>query len=273
MRKNCLEPSGYPRAQKRWGQHFLIDPNIARKIARLVDIHAGDRIVEIGPGQGFLTQFFLQLDVSIVAVEVDQRYVEFLRQRFSNNPNLVIIHQDFLKVDLSELAGTANSLKVVGNIPYNITSPVLFKLVENRFLIQKAVLMVQKELAQRIVAVPGSKDYGIVSILMQTFCSPRWAFSVSAEVFRPKPKVESAVIEIFFKSPYAAEVDDVSRYMRLVKTAFQQRRKKLRNSLRGVVDFSSAIACNFDFDRRPEQISIEQWINLYKNWIPPEKNC
>ena len=249
------------RAKKSLGQHFLVDQNIARKIVSLLQPQKGDVILEIGPGQGILTQFFLRTQARLVGVEVDERLAEILRQKFAGAPNIEIIRADFREFDFSGLKKESVRVKWLGNLPYNLTSVVLFRLVDAFPDVSRAVFMVQREVAERIAAGPGTKEYGILSVLLQTFFVSKLAFRVSAKVFRPVPAVESAVI-LFEKREEVRLNCDKSELTALVKRAFNQRRKLLRKSLREWIAPEAQRAVNFDFDRRPEEVPVEEWKRL-----------
>jgi len=250
------------RAKKSLGQHFLVDPNIARKIVALVQPEEGDVILEIGPGKGILTQFFLHTPARVVAVEVDERLVELLQQRFAAAENIEIVAADFRRFEIARLKGSGVRLKWLGNLPYNLTSVVLFRLVEEAAAdVARAVFMVQREVAERIVAQPGTKDYGILSVLVQTFFSARKAFSVPRTVFRPPPAVESAVI-LLEKREQVDVNCAIHEFVDLVKRSFNRRRKLLRNSLREWIPPEVQSHVAFNFDRRPEEVPIEDWKRL-----------
>ncbi len=243
------------------GQNFLIDKNIAGKIVNLIQVSKDDLIVEIGPGRGVLTQFFCDKPASFVIVEIDSRSVDLLRQNLAQCTKIEIVHGDFLSFDINSLNLQKRRLKWIGNLPYNITSSVLFKMLSVHPLVQKAVFMVQVEVAQRIVSTSGSKLYGILSVLMQTFYDVKLVFKVSKHVFRPKPKVDSAVISLDIR-PEVTLNCDMLFFQKLVKTAFNQRRKQLRNSLRSYFDREEIESVPFDLSRRAEDLTVEEWKKL-----------
>ncbi|MBN8587477.1 MAG: ribosomal RNA small subunit methyltransferase A [Rhodothermia bacterium] len=213
---------------KRFGQNFLQDPNIIRKIVGAVQAPLGAKVVEIGPGTGALTGELLRTYPDLTAIEVDHRAVAWLKGQFSY---LDIRLQDVLQTGWDELGGT-RPLFVVGNLPYYITTPILFSLLDAATTVKRAILMMQLEVAQRLVAKPNTKEYGILSVVTQLYAQPQLLFKVPASVFYPKPDVVSAVIALDFfpKEEIAPNID--STYLRLViRTAFNQRRKTLRNSL------------------------------------------
>lgn len=255
MMKEKIKP------KKSLGQNFLIDRNIAKKIVDLVEVSNEDLLIEIGPGQGVLTRFFCDKPINLIAVEIDIRYVEQLQQTFQAHKNISIIHHDFLTYDFSQINEPRGKLKWLGNLPYNITSSVLFKLLSIFPAVKKAVFMVQQEVANRINAASGNKEYGIPSILIQTFYKVSKEFNVSNKVFRPKPKVDSAVISLDIRPDFDLNCNMLF-FQRIVKTAFNQRRKLLSNALEPIMDKSGMEQISFNFNRRPEQIPVNEWKDL-----------
>ncbi|MFO7445376.1 MAG: 16S rRNA (adenine(1518)-N(6)/adenine(1519)-N(6))-dimethyltransferase RsmA [Ignavibacteriaceae bacterium] len=247
-----------PKPLKRFGQNYLTDQNILSKIAEEVNPQPGDKIIEIGPGTGALTAKLLEKIPSITAVEIDTRVIEELKLSY---PEINLIRGDFLDIDLTELYDN-KKLRIAGNIPYNLTSPILFKLIENNNIISDAVLMVQFEVAQRMTAQKGSKDYSILSVILKYFSDVKISFKVSPNVFYPKPKVYSAVIHIFMKEKQTSKEAD--RYLiKMVKAAFGNRRKTLKNSLSnsifGNINFSGS---GIDLSLRAEQLDLEDFVKL-----------
>jgi 16S rRNA (adenine1518-N6/adenine1519-N6)-dimethyltransferase len=244
---------------KRFGQNFLQDHNIIRKIISEIDPKENDLVLEIGPGQGALTQYLVLSKANLTAIEIDKRVIEDLQIRFSN---LNLIQQDFLDLELSQFAVTSQKIRVVGNIPYNITSPILFKLFDNNLIIQDAVFMVQLEVAKRMTAKIGSKDYGILSILLDYYGKTELSFKVSRNVFFPKPNVDSAIVHIKFND-VRNDTNFNSVFKSIVKSAFGNRRKTLKNSLsNGIfadVNFSD---CGIDLSLRAEQLNVNDFIHL-----------
>jgi len=247
---------------RKWlGQNFLIDNNIARKIVDSIDIKKLNAVIEIGPGTGALTQFILPKTQKYIGIEVDKKLAETLRQKYLKIPAFSLIQEDFLKLDLQGILGDYDkfSYTIIGNIPYNITSPILFKLFDICSNIHEAVLMVQLEVARRIIALPGNKDYGILSIFSQIHADVSFLFKVPSTVFFPEPKVDSAVIKCRFYHSAREQFADYQLFSRVIHTCFQHRRKMLRNSL--TILFSKGILTklNIDLSLRPEQLSVEQW--------------
>lgn len=245
---------------KRFGQNFLQDQNILRKIVDEIGPEQDDSLIEIGPGQGALTEKILEKNSNLIAIEIDKRVTEDLANRF---PELKIIQADFLKINLSEfIESDQKKLRVFGNIPYYITSPILFKLFENNILLKDAVFMVQFEVAKRITAKQNSDDYGILSVLINYFGEAKLAFKVSPNVFYPKPKVFSAIVHIWFnKQRYDQSFNKV--FTLIVKSAFGNRRKTLKNSLSNgifaAIDFSKS---GVDLSLRAENLDVNDFIKL-----------
>ncbi len=250
----------FPAAKKSLGQNFLIDPNIARKIVEAIPAGPGETVLEIGPGRGMLTEFLLAKKFHVVAVELDNFYADYLKETFGKHSNFSLIHADFLTLKLSEIG--MQPIHVVGNLPYSITSPVLFKLIKERQFAHSATLMMQREVAERMVGKPRTKDYGILSIWVQTFADVRLIFKVPSAVFRPRPRVDSALVQLKWKSQREQIPKNDVYFLQLIKTAFRQRRKRLRNSLKPIFPLAIQQKIDFDFSRRPEEVSIDEWIQL-----------
>lgn len=246
------------RAKKHLGQHFLKDENIARKIGDVLGFEGYEEVLEIGPGMGVLTEHLLKRTDHLSVIELDRESVAYLIQHF---PSLKgrILHGDFLKLDLEE-EFNGKQLGIIGNFPYNISSQILFKAIENRHLVPEFGGMFQKEVAQRITQGPGSKTYGILSVISQAFYTAEYLFTVPPEVFSPPPRVESGVIRLKRKDDFELPVEP-SFFFRVVKTAFNQRRKTLRNSLKSL-GLSDKLREDAIFARRPEQLSVEEFIQL-----------
>lgn len=232
--------------KKSLGQHFLTDKNIIEKIANAIPAQQGDRVIEIGPGTGALTGALIDRFENLLVVELDQRAIEILEHKFED---LDIRHENVLDVDWETLSTGKEMTHVVGNLPYYITSQILFSLLENRELLSDALLMMQKEVAERLVSDIRTKDYGILSVQTQLMCTPEILFPVSRQCFSPQPNVESAVVKLTFdKGELACSDKDLKT---VVRTAFNQRRKKLSNALKPVVPKDQQPA-EFDFDKRAE---------------------
>ena len=244
--------------KKSLDQNFLIDRNIASKIISLLDISPNDVLIEIGPGKGILTQFFFELKNTVYAIEIDKRCVEYLNDTLKKYSHINIIHQNFLDWTLEKQNFVKKELKWVGNLPYNITSSVLFKLIDLYPQVRRAVFMVQREVAERIVASHGNKDYGILSVLVQTFYSVKKRFVVSNSVFRPKPRVDSAVITLECRKNVNLGCE-LQTYQQVVKKAFNQRRKLLTNSLKSLFSQDDFENQPFEFHRRAEEVPVKEW--------------
>ncbi len=255
------------RPRKRFGQHFLAQPGTALRIVQSAELSHTDAVVEIGPGLGALTRFILPQVEKLHLVELDKNIVEYLRERTSAE-NAFIHQQDALSFDFGNLVGTLRKrLTVLGNLPYNISSPLIFHLLESFPAIERAVFMVQKEVGMRFAAVPGTKDYGVLTVLLGIYGKVRILFTVGPNQFYPPPKVDSVVLRIDFgkERPEGVEFDFLRK---LVSKSFQQRRKTLGNSLAGVFGLSSAALGQafqqalIDPKRRPETLSAQEFLIL-----------
>ena len=216
------------------GQHFLIDQGIAQKIVRLADLEPEDCLVEIGPGMGVLTFLMLPLVKKVVAVELDQGMAEWLREKAEGMASLTVVRQDALSFDFATVARDAGrKIKVVANLPYNISTPVIFRLLENREAVSRLTLMLQREVAQRISAPPGNKAYGPLSIFTQLYTSPKIMMRVPPEAFYPRPKVESALVRFEILERPRITINDADFFQKVVRASFAQRRKTLLNALKG----------------------------------------
>jgi len=249
------------RAKKHLGQHFLKDETIAQKIADSLSTEKYKHILEIGPGMGVLTKYLLKKDKIVWVVEIDRESIAYLTSHYLHLSER-IIEADFLKMDLKTQFKN-QPLAIIGNFPYNISTQIVFKAIENRDQIPEFSGMFQKEVAQRITGKPGNKIYGILSVLTQAFYDTEYLFTVPPSVFNPPPKVESGVIKLIRKENYDLPVD-TAFFFRVVKTAFNQRRKTLRNSLKSF-GISDKLKEDVIFALRPEQLSVEQFIELTKN--------
>ena len=242
--------------KKYLGQHFLIDKEIAKKI--VMSLSNPKNVLEIGPGTGVLTEFLINKNINLKLVEIDSESVDFLIQKLSVNEK-IIFKQDFLKLNLKGLFNQ-NSFSVIGNFPYNISSQILFKIIENREIISEMIGMFQLEVAERICENEGSKKYGIISVLTQAFYHTEFLFSVSSNLFNPPPKVNSAVIKLIIKRNIKLQCDE-NLFFKIVKLSFQQRRKTIRNSLK-TFNLSKNLREHTIFDNRPEQLSVNKFVQL-----------
>lgn len=243
------------KTKKSLGQHFLTDKMVLLQIINAINAKEDDRVIEIGAGIGALTRWLAEKFTDVHAIELDQRAVQVLEKEITT---ITIHQQDVLKVNWSEMVDAQKNNIVVGNLPYYITSPILFDLLENRSLFTEAILMMQKEVAERLVAQPASKQYGILSVQTQLFCTPEILFDVAPHSFSPPPNVDSAVIKLKFDQANLPFSDQTLKS--LVRTAFNQRRKKLSNSLKPVLgDYQPD---GFNFDDRAEHWSPETYAKL-----------
>lgn len=238
---------------------------MAIRIVEAADISSSDPVLEIGPGSGALTGLLLERSRKVVAVEVDPRLCSLLREKFGRDPRFTLVEGDVLKVNLKELLSDGR-WTVVGNLPYHITSPVLFMLSEHRERVSRAVVMVQREVARRIVASPGSRDYGLLSVMLRLDARPEYLFEVGPGNFSPRPKVTSAVVRLDFTEPFPIRPKDREIFKRLVRAAFGGRRKMLRNSLSSLappeVLFEASMKAGVDLSLRAEQVPLEGFVLL-----------
>ncbi|MBD5192047.1 MAG: 16S rRNA (adenine(1518)-N(6)/adenine(1519)-N(6))-dimethyltransferase RsmA [Bacteroidales bacterium] len=250
------------RPKKNLGQHFLTDRSVADRIAATLDPYIGMPVIEVGPGMGMLTQFLLERGHNLTVVELDSESVEYLNENF---PQLKgrIIEEDFLKLDLNRIVPGDGKFCVIGNYPYNISSQIFFHLLDYLDRVECCSGMLQREVAQRLAAEPGGKDRGILSILLQAWFDVEYLFTVSENVFNPPPKVKSGVIKMV-RNGVTDLGCDTRLFKSIVKTSFGQRRKTLRNSLRGMLppDPSPELMALPVWGMRPEQLSVEQFIEL-----------
>ncbi len=247
------------RAKKHLGQHFLNDENIAKKIVdSLLEVNNGATVVEIGPGTGVLTKYLAaDLKNNFWALDVDTDSVPYLKQHYPEIADNVLL-EDFLKFDIKQII--KGKFNVVGNFPYNISTEILFKVLDNRNDVDCVVGMFQKEVAMRIAEKPGTKTYGITSVLLQAFYDIEYLFTVNENVFTPPPKVKSAVIRLRRNKRTKLSCDE-ELFTKVVKTTFNQRRKQIRNSIRPIIHIDDADLPPV-FQKRPEQLSVEEFIAL-----------
>ena len=241
------------------GQHFLKDLKVAQDIADTVDSQPELPILEVGPGMGVLTQFLVKKERTVKVVEVDYESVAYLREAFTSLEDH-IIEDDFLKMNLNRTFD-GNPFVLTGNYPYNISSQIFFKMLDNKELIPCCTGMIQKEVAERIAAGPGSKTYGILSVLIQAWYEVEYLFTVSEHVFNPPPKVKSAVIRMTRNQTHDLGCNE-KLFKQVVKTTFNQRRKTLRNSIKPILGKESSILQDEIFNKRPEQLSVQQFVEL-----------
>ena len=249
------------RARKRFGQNFLHDIGVIQRIVDSIHPKPGDNIVEIGPGLGALTEQLFEATGSIHVVELDRDLVERLQKRFGKEKNFHIHSNDALKFDFGALANHGK-LRVVGNLPYNISTPLLFHLMEQIDSIQDIHCMLQKEVVDRICAGPGDNNYGRLSVMLQYHCQAQHLFNVSADAFQPPPKVESAILRLTPHAEPAVSVDDKKLFSQLVSQAFNQRRKTLRNSLKNYLSADAIESLGINPGARPETLSLVDFAKL-----------
>ncbi len=252
---------------KRFGQNYLTDNNTIEKIIGRFSPNINDSVIEIGPGQGALTEKLYGKVKKYAAIEIDNRVIEKLKKDY---PKVNFINQDFLKIKFSDF-DFPHPIRIIGNIPYNITAPIIFKLIENHSFFSDAMMMVQYEVAQRLTAKPKTKQYGILSVILNYFADVELEFKISPNVFYPKPNVDSAIISVKFKNPELKVLDE-NQFVKLVKNAFSMRRKTLRNSLKNSI-FINYIKNDspFDLSKRAEELTVTDYVNL-SNYIS-EKNA
>jgi 16S rRNA (adenine1518-N6/adenine1519-N6)-dimethyltransferase len=253
-------------AKKGFGQNFIIDPSIVEKIARLSGIDENSIVVEVGPGIGALTEQLAIKAKSVTAFEIDPRCIEVLADTLSPYPNVNVVLQDFLSVTDDELP--SGELVLCANLPYYVTTPILFHIIEDMPRITSFTIMVQKEVADRFVAKPSTKDYNALSIIVQTLFEVKTVMNVSKAVFLPRPTVDSAVVR--FKRKSTLPIEDADRFFRLVKTAFTQRRKTLANNLKEISDNetiqSKLLEAGLDLKVRAEALTLNDFYRLYEVW-------
>ncbi len=228
--------SGMQRPKKRLGQHFLSDKNIITKIIRAAELKDGERVLEIGPGRGALTTALIEAGADLIAIEFDSSLIDGLNKCFGPSGRFRLIHADAVKIPFQEVladGGEASKVKVVANLPYNISGPILAKFVEDRALFSSMTIMLQKEVADRLLAEPSTKDYGALTIIVRAFMTVRRAFNVPPSCFIPPPKVDSTVITMVPREKTLVTPDIEAAFKKVTKGAFLQRRKTIRNSLKG----------------------------------------
>lgn len=253
------------RPKKFLGQHFLTDMDVARRIADTVDACPALPILEVGPGTGVLTQFLIPKQRELKVVEIDFESVPYLHEHF---PELGenIIQADFLRMDLAQVFG-GREFVLTGNYPYNISSQIFFKMLDYRHLIPCCTGMIQKEVAERLAARPGSRTYGVLSVMLQAWYDIEYLFTVDEHVFNPPPKVKSAVVR-FTRNKRRSLGCDERLFRRIVKTVFTMRRKMLRNGMKQIVGKDSPLLADPMFNRRPEELSVEDYIALTNSVEP-----
>ena len=247
--------------KKQLGQHFLADRAVIAQILLAIDPRPGERLVEIGPGQGAITLPLLRRHHALTVIEFDRDLITPLAIAAEGLGDLTIIHKDVLQVDFGKLAGDER-IRLVGNLPYNISTPILFHVLEHAEGIVDMHFMLQKEVVERMAAGPGSKAFGRLSVMLQALCRVEPLFEVPPSAFRPPPKVDSAVVRLLPRSPSEVGIDDPAMFERVVREAFGQRRKTLRNALLQVCDAEAIAAAGLRPELRAEQVPVAGFINL-----------
>ncbi|HEU0154071.1 MAG TPA: 16S rRNA (adenine(1518)-N(6)/adenine(1519)-N(6))-dimethyltransferase RsmA [Arenimonas sp.] len=257
--------------KKNLGQHFLADRSYIDRIVMAVNPKAGDRLVEIGPGQGAITFPLLRKHGELTVIEFDRDLITPLMEASEGVGRLTIIHKDVLQVDFSRLAGDEGPLRLVGNLPYNISSPILFHALEHAGAVRDMHFMLQKEVVDRMAADPGSKVYGRLSVMLQAYCTVTSLFDVPPGAFRPPPKVDSSVVRLVPKAAADIGIADPALFERVVRDAFGQRRKTLRNALSQVCSGADIEAAGLRPDARAEQLAVADFVQLarFLGTLPP----
>ncbi|OQW92216.1 MAG: 16S rRNA (adenine(1518)-N(6)/adenine(1519)-N(6))-dimethyltransferase [Beggiatoa sp. IS2] len=255
----------YPR--KQWGQHFLHDPTIIYHLITAIAPVSGQHLIEIGPGKGALTLPLLQQSVKLDVIELDPYLVKQLQPLTLSYPQLTVHHADALKFDFRTLVTDHQPVRIVGNLPYNISTPLLFHLLTSADLIQDMMFMLQKEVVDRMIAMPATANYGRLSVMLQYHCRIEKQFNVSPRAFYPPPQVDSTVVHLlpYFTPPVALR--DFNVFSQVVTQAFSQRRKTLRNSLRGLLNETEIQQLGIDAQRRPETLTLTEFARLANHLV------
>jgi 16S rRNA (adenine1518-N6/adenine1519-N6)-dimethyltransferase len=254
-------------AKKSLGQHFLHERGVVEKMLLAVDPRPGDRLVEIGPGQGALTLPLLDRHGALTAIEFDRDLLAPLADAARAHGALTLHHADVLDVDLTALAA-GGTLRLVGNLPYNLSSPILFHALDHAPAIRDMHFMLQKEVVERMAAAPGSKVYGRLSVMLQAWCEVTALFNVGPGAFKPPPKVDSAVVRLVPRAATTIGIEDRLHFAAVVRAAFGQRRKTLRNALRALCDAGQLQAAGIDPQLRAEQLAVADFVRLAKHTAP-----
>lgn len=250
------------RARKRFGQHFLHDPSVVTRIVRAIGVKAGDRVVEIGPGLGALTGALMERCDKLHVVELDRDLAARLRAQHQGDGRLTVHADDALRFDFRQLANAGERLRVVGNLPYNVSTPLLFHLLAQASIIDDMHFMLQREVVERLVAAPGGKDYGRLTLMVRLECESEKLFEVGAGAFRPAPRVTSALVRLRVRRQPVVLLSDRAAFAALVRHLFSRRRKTLRNSLRGRLGEAALEALGIDPKARPETLDLDAFAAL-----------
>lgn len=256
---------GHQRAKKRFGQHFLHDKNIIDKIITAFSPEKGQKIIEIGPGKGALTIPLLQHQIELDVIEIDKDLVQSIINKCEKTGKINVHCVDVLKFDFCQF--TNNKLRIVGNLPYNISTPIIFHLLKYKHCISDMLFMLQKEVVDRLSAEPGNKNYGRLSVMVQSQCQVEKLFDIGPESFAPPPKVNSSLVRLQFCDTYDKNIVNSETFARMVNSAFQQRRKTLRNSLNAYFDENEIKITGIAPGARPEQLTIDQFVMLSKRYL------
>ncbi|MBE8214975.1 MAG: 16S rRNA (adenine(1518)-N(6)/adenine(1519)-N(6))-dimethyltransferase RsmA [Endozoicomonadaceae bacterium] len=251
-----------PIPKKRFGQNFLHDSTVISKIIQVLSLKKSDYLVEIGPGQGALTQHLLAGCQQLNVIEIDYHLADLLKSKWGHIPNFNIIVKDVLQYDFELLMNHQQAFRVIGNLPYNISTPVLFHLIQSKALIQDMHFMLQREVVDRLTAKPGTKQYGRLTVMMQYFCQIDQLFYVSSEAFKPKPKVESAVVRLIPYTNPPVICHHLSVFETIVRHGFTLRRKTLKNSLAPFISVQKLEQLEIDPMRRSDTLTVLEWVNI-----------
>lgn len=247
--------------RRRFGQNFLIDQNVIDRIVQVIAPKSGDHIIEIGPGLGALTKAILPRVGAMDVIELDRDLIPKLSAATADNAHLTIHQADALTFDFTQFAKQAHSLRIIGNLPYNISTPLLFHLILQRHVIKDMHFMLQKEVVERMCAEKGNKNYGRLTVMVQYYCKVEYLFTVNAHAFKPAPKVKSAFVRLIPQT-FSIMAKDLTTFNKVVSSAFMQRRKTLRNCLKNIVTAEQLETLHIDSNLRPEQLSVEDFVRI-----------
>ncbi len=250
------------RARKRFGQNFLVDVSIIERIVNAVNVRDTDAVIEIGPGQGALTDHLADHCAHLDVIEIDRDLAAEFRWRYNNRDNFKLHNQDVLKFDFHSLPPVSGGYRLIGNLPYNISTPLLFHLFESRELFRDMLFMLQLEVVDRMTAEPGGKNYGRLGIMTQYYSRVEKLFRVPSIAFSPQPKVESAIVRLVPYIELPCPARDTAMLEKVVRTAFSQRRKTVQNSLNTLTDKDMLSSLGIDGSRRPETLTLEEYVNI-----------
>ena len=268
MTKHIPTAHGH-KARKRFGQNFLHDQYVINKIIAAINPKHSDALVEIGPGMGALTEPLLDACQKLDVVELDRDLIPILRTKFFNFPEFTIHESDALKFDFTKILKPGQQLRIVGNLPYNISTPLIFHFLAHHEIVQDMHFMLQKEVVERLAAAPNSGDYGRLSIMAQYYCKVEPLFIVGPGAFNPPPKVDSAIVRMrpYDELPHPAK--DIKTFERVVREAFNMRRKTLRNTLKNLISNEELAAIGIDGSLRPENLALEDYVNIANTIASP----